>query len=450
MERTEVKSDKWYSRGKLATSLAALTLVLSAHDPFDKPEGPYRDINDDSISIDVSAGIPTELPAEFAPVIRLTDTLDGRLTTRGFQVFIDEWRVTRDLEPNEVAVFKQPHSAADEYTATEVIFASGEARQRMDKFFKENPKALDEFRSLTHSVFNASYDFLGEPYETVGNPGDALIGLGSGLEYHFDSQTEITYGKYVVKPSGLDLVSQQSTFVERIPNTKCDGADTEASVEVELTSQQRKVVCYVMERFGPLVGSETTLTLDSSLSRLLNSYDTESDDVLLSYPYAAGKEVPRRVFVSTALHEMMHAAYTNVEKDHPELHEAIDDVYADVVSTMRYEMPSWEVQIRSGRTVGEVEPVWGVITEGHYLGENKFSGHPWDEATEMIASAATVLAFHGDGFIERFKELSEKQQFALLQVVRVVGKVIETTDVSTEEVIPNYRMVLEQLQEIVE
>jgi len=439
---------KFMSHVALIVSLTNLVNVTSdlyenQIAPFIKQHGPYTL---GSLAWDTE-DMREQIDAAPIQALTLSDTLDGLLTTSGYTVYVDVQKVSQQLQENELIIATQTESLStgEEVVTGQIFFG-----------LPTDTASEDAYQFATDALFNSdiflpamsdangvgSAQYLDQVLPNNYSPLNA-----SGVIVHNNSDPLITLTTYTITPEGaLVEIASQTATAEFNQNLACDESDVEIISEVMPSDDQYGIICAMFDEYGALLSPNYDVYLDVAESPYVtkDSVSYLSDSVLLTYPYIGESEVSKEDFTRTALHEILHAAYNDQLADKAFM-EASFAAYESVYMATDYKMPTLDEQMQQIESVGEIEKVWGIITESSYIGEGSRDGHPWDNDTEMLSSTGAVIAFYPDEFVEKFHQLSDKQQDAIRETVRVLQTLIEKYDVSVDSIIPSFSSVAEQI-----
>lgn len=410
-----------------------------------KTEGPYASY---PYEFDYSDLKRHTIPAEEAPGIYVSNDFGGLLSTRGYNVVVDTGRISKSLQPNEIAVIRQvdKHVSSsnpnDDYTSENSISVIS------DRFNGEYPslpnflvgaEQVDAWQQRYYSrVIDSSG--LSSAANTESDPlkkGEQDLGYGITRDTsrstvslqitRFDSNGSIT------------TIEEQQGKITLSNNVPCEKIANSISIstEVKLTASQHDTVCAMLNEYSTLF-TNYDIILDSTANDFEDT-DMESKDshsVILTYPYSDGKEVKPDMFRQIALHEILHAAYELLDINSSEF-VASSHAYRHMQLVMNYKMPTDTIQQQSELSVRDVEPVWAALTESTYISSESRNGHPWDNPTEMLSSTAAVLTYYSEQFEKRFAMLTPVQQHAVYGVVGALRKLIEHYT-NVDRIIPEY------------
>ena len=407
-----------------------------------KPAGPY------SLSeTEPGHKEPQEpVPAYGSDAIRLSDDLDGLLGTSGYAIFIDRERLSADYRPDDVIIVQQEDKTIDgeKHTSGTIYTADGVYTQdeKMELLtaagiplpnFESAVGTAGGENSLAEQAVSYSY---------------AQINSG-GTVLHNDEPSIVTVDRYHVEADGsVTPVSHNSVEAEIVNNAECDFSDQEYSTEVVLMYDQRDVICQALEEYAEILPDDYSVRLDAVDSKASKNDAAfhGSKTIQLTYPYVGRTEVESDDLRRTTLHEIFHAAYEYQVRAEPLLKVKLDIIHTGVLNSSDYRIPSSE-ELTGGLTptLQKAEKVIGIITESEYIGPDSNSGHPWDNATEMLSSTAVVLAFYPHEFIENYEQLNDTQKHAIRDDVSATFELIERFDAPVESIIPQYDLIVEKL-----
>ena len=406
-----------------------------------KPVGPYS-LND-NLRFNVSN---EPVPAYGSDAMRLSDDLDGLLGTSGYAVFIDAQQVLDELKTNEVLVVKQKDMTTDEDpTVSGSVYVAGDT-DSYEEALKTVAKA-----GIAIPAFNSANGSAGGKgsleEEAVG---DYFVQInGGGTILHNNTPSQITVDKYRIEPDEtVTAISHQKVYAEVSPNIKCVDVPEAISAEVVLTYDQYNIICQALKQYSQLLPNNYSVRLDAvdSKASMNDSLSYNSKTVQLTYPYVGKTEVETDEIRLTTLHEIFHGAYLEQIVNDPIFRLKLDTVYTAILNSTDFQIPSND-ELRQGLTptIPKVERVIGIITESEYMGPDSAVGHPWDNATEMLSSTVTVLAFYPDDFIKKYRHLNETQKHAIRDDVLAVVDLIKRYDVPVASIIPRYDLIAEEL-----
>jgi hypothetical protein len=427
--------------------LAAAAVFSSVPAPV-KGEGPYTSAHIELNLGSIYAAEASLIPARPAKALRLSSTLGGVISTTGYSIMADRYAIEPYLNSRRFAVIQQTdiEAGGDKKDRVTQNYALTSWRKPLTEDL--TTKQLKGFRKLVDAQ-EANGGAIGNAtkYSKANIPPN-LVQIGDGLVSHADGPTNISFTVYDFTKDGriVPILRKTATATE-VDNVSCPESPVTVSSEVELTRDQKSVVCNGLRTYQKLVASGTHLTLDAAPhdNDTADSSAISARSILLTYPYIGTHPVPEQTFDRIMLHEFLHNAYTWVAPK--SVVEEVDAAYSTVRQSMRYAFPSEAVQYMSGESVGQVEPVWNVLTESTYIGKTSWDGHPWDNATEMSSSTASTLATFPDQFCRHFKSLSLQEKQAVYQVVLATGSLVRSTGVAPSEVIPQYDAIVTQLEE---
>lgn len=407
-----------------------------------KPEGPYTWLAPDTPSkgppiVHKEAYISKQIQA-----IHFDDDFDGLLVSEGFTLGYDNSKLVHSLPGDEAVIItqtayikgKEPFTEGavvrSDHADESVWDVENAARRRL--FFPHADYAVSV------GEYNLSPQLKKQGYESFG------FGIGSAEQDATSIKIE-TYKLY--KDGSYKLLTEQETTARLVANEACEQDEhRKITSEVRLTSVQHDLMCQAVARYGRFLPDDARVILNSVGNEefMTDSFNYISDRVTFTFPYIGKDQIPDDLFLRTALHEMLHGAYHRIDPGSRLMYD-VATTYQDMLKQTKYQVPSPLKLDESKIKVPEVEPVWELLTEGEYAGGDHY-GHPWENATEMISSAASVLAFYPDQFMQKYVRLDKAQQRAVREVVRTVSEVIETYDYNVVDIIPEYARIQQELK----
>ncbi len=401
-----------------------------------KPVGPYVATETDWEDFYTEHPL---IPTQSTDALALSSDLGGLIATSGFDIFVNRDQLESQLESNQLATISVEWDGDDGKV--------GGAMTVYSPRFDTSTITHDNHDQLINKYALFALQGAGntEAFSVSALP-DAYIPVPrNGVDIQSDDAFDIRITTYEVGSDGaVSIANEQTAEATPIKNVDCD-SDLTITSEVALNKSQHDVICDLLDEYSTLIKADDQIVLDSVESDLYSrdSVRISTQIVMLTYPYISDYEVTPIRIKMVALHEILHRSYADLEGD-TELMNRIDDAYRSVFRSSDFQMPDEHAQfIGLTPSIPEVEKVWGAITESTYEGDD--IGHPWDNATEMISSAASVLAFHPYKFIDNYDTLNDVQKAAIRQVVVEVREIIERYDSSVEDIIPEYNKVAEHL-----
>lgn len=438
----------------LALALATLNTVAGSEMSVDagKPEGPYTAFPSEYQWDSVPEKSPV-IPAEARAGISIGDEFAGEIGVRGYNLVVKTKKIADALDMREIAVITQTEtydrwgtSEDRTYTSRYRVLSSklGPKEQNLPSFLTDNQE--DIWRGYASLV--PLWGMSSARYTKNGKLPAGQHDVGAGVDAHSTAR-HVRLQVIQFEPDGSVVTEvDQTTPISFVDNAACaDRPTLQVNTEIELTNQQHATVCKMLEDYGSLLSDGYRITLDPTESSYqdADSQSQYSRSIQLTYPYSMSHEVPEQDFRRTALHEILHAAYTTADQDSRPVVDA-GRAYRRLRAAMDYKMPSDKVRDMSDLSVGRAEDVWGVVTESTYIGPESRHGHPWDNPTEMISSTAAVMTFYPDGFVAKFDALSLMKQAAVYDATRVATKMIEHYGVRVDAIIPRYFELNEYMQ----
>ena len=429
----------------LAKKTGAALLLLTASIPAGsaenveayKTDGPYV-----AAEYDLSGDIEyaeVDYSGDYSDALRLSDTFDGMLSTSGYAVLFDRQKIAEMLNEDEVATIEQVSHYQDIDTGV---------RSTRDDREVIGPKSINGedpriWRDQFIPVHGGSSGMTSRPEVRLLNE-TGLTVLGEGADVHTYKPTEIVLSKYKIHDGVDELVDQRTATVELRPLVECDDGINVAT-EVVLTPTETAEACEVIEEYDSLLPDGSHIALDAIMYPNHAADSANLKSLRLSFPNRATEVWPDYDVDSAALHEALHVGYLNLPEDSPARQKA-NEAYKRILQTMDYKMPDRQAVYE--QQVGDVEPVWAVITESTYVGEGSRAGHPWDNTTEMVSSALTVKTLYPYQMIERISQLGSSQQIAVSTAIKASYDVFSAAGGDSEKVIKNYIEVKEVLDKL--
>lgn len=383
-----------------------------------------------------------------AQAIVLADDLGGLLMTEGFTLGYKKAAIASELQGNEVAILSQSATREDGEKITDRTIAWGASFDH--GLLSNNTEARREL--IRPALAQDLAENIGEYALSPKWEKRGYDVFGFGVDNSLPDTTEIDVSTYLFHADGsFTRTTQKRTTATVINNVSCESDSSQnVTSEVILTPSQRRLACTAIGKYDKFLSDDARILLDSigHTEFRQNAYDIVSENIILTFPYQVKREIFDEAFMQLTLHESLHDAYYQLDPKSllvPEISQA----YQGIVREMKYRLPTNGEQMGSKVSVGDVEPVWRVITESTYRNEKingRGTGHPWDAATEMVSSTATVLAFYPNEFLEQFALLSKGEQKAIRKAVEVTAKAIETFDYDVTDIIPEYPMILDRIE----
>lgn len=387
------------------------------------------------------------IPAEPVQNIELSNDFDGILAAQGFTVYVDEERMEDSLEPNQAVLIEQEESTNTTYG----LYEFG-ARRIVDTF--EDSSIMHDLADILPETPNYSSYAIGDAgfYDNDQLP-ESFAPLGGGLDPHATGPAEITLTYYSLNEDGMfDVTDVEHATATITPNITCtaniNAAPVQIASEIVPTSEQKAAMCNAAQLYQDIIPDGFDFRFDTTLSE--TGMDSASDrdpennssggNILLTYPYQnADEPVSPKMVEQIALHEILHTRYFEADEA---LKQQIDDAYAAMVNAMGQSFDSYQEKVWDGTWRG-AEPIWDCITESTYLEPGSSAGHPWDNATEMASSLTSVLNYNSAEFLEKFSELDQNSQTAVLNAAYAAETLINSSTGDVESVIPNFYETLE-------
>jgi len=433
--------------GWMALGALGLNLVVNGPHVIEnirndlKPVGPY------SVGGEPWYSMPMEtIPAYGSDALQLSDNLDGLLSTSGYAVFIDTEKLLNELQPGEALIAKQEDVANNgDKVVSGSLFVASETPY-YDGVMNDLIAAGVEVPEFTSAAGTA-----GGEHSLQQDPVDlGIVQINSGgTMLHAAEPSRIVVERYHVESDGtVTPISHDAVTAEFIDNTNCADMPEEVSTEAILTLPQYDVICQLLQQYSELIPDDYAIRLDAidSTNSKNDSAHGFSRTIQLTYPYIGKTQVETDDLRRTALHEIFHTAYLDQIIKDPLYLMKMDEVYLAVRNSTDYRIPSDE-ELSKGLTpsLQDAEKVIGIITESNYIGPDSNSGHPWDNATEMLSSTVTVLANYPHEFIENYEQLNGTQKQAIRGDVRAVFDLIERYDADVSSIIPREDLLREAL-----
>jgi len=413
-----------------------------------KPYGPY--------SFEHEPG-PVEqaeaVPAYGSDALILSDDFDGLLATSGYGVYVDFAKMSEDLALNEYALVTQEVVSSDgEHQVSGSIYANMNNEANID----EDNQNISAFVVNDAGIKVPLYEFYSRDVAGHDNSiqenglSNSYVPInGGGVVLHSNEPSKITIDTYEINENEPPfLVSEKTAEVEIVENVDCGDLAEAVTTEVIMMPDERDTICEALREYSALLPDDYKVRLDTvNVSSLTHdSVDLQSRTVQLTYPFIKRELVDENDLRATVLHEIMHAAYRDQITKNILYLNHLNHVYQGVRNESEFQIPTLEDQRNGiGPLVGEVEDIWGIITESTYVQNTSANGHAWDSATEMISSTAAVMANYPVDFVERYKKLDAGQQEAIKEAAFATFDLIERYDVPADSVVRAQKYIEKEL-----
>jgi hypothetical protein len=381
----------------------------------------------------------SNIPAQPAQNIQLSNDFDGALTAQGFTVYLNEAQLEAGLEPNEAITIEQTEVVNTLYGLMQFT-----ARNTVDTFESHQIRGDFIVDELSEKNNYSDYSLGNAGHYTNDQISEDFIALGDGLDAHATQPAELTLTHYSYNDNGsFEVLSEETATAEIVPNIQCEAKDLytlpiQLTSEIIPTSEQENVMCHVAQTYQELLPPDFNVFFDASRGDI--GIDSASDhdrtnnssggSLLLTYPYISGDEqVNPKSLAQIAMHEALHTTYFEADDETKqqlsEAHQLVDLAYD--------QQKIHEIEV--------TDLVWNCIRESTYHEPGSMVGHPWDNPTEMASSLATVMAYYPDQFLANFNKLDQDSQIAIAAAIRATERLISSrTDVNS--IIPDYARVL--------
>jgi len=406
-----------------------------------KPIGPY------SLNEEPRYSMPMEpVPGFGADALQLSDDMDGLLSTSGYAVFVDVQRMTDQLKPDEVLVVTQEDATVDG-----TAFVSGKVFKGVGAHRYDSVGSIMTAAGIDLPPFESAVGTAGGEHSIEYNGANYMLSQinSGGSVLLADKPSTVVVDTYQIEAdASVTPLSHRTATAEIVPNVECDDLPETISTEVYLTSRQHDIICQALEEYSQLLPNDYAIRLDAvdSSNSKNDSANLMNRNMQLTYPYIGKNEVEVQDLRRTALHEIFHAAYYDQIKTDRIFRLKLDAMYMAMRDSTDFRIPSDE-ELSKGLTptLQKAEKVIGIITESEYIGPNSNSGHPWDNATEMLSSTAAVLAFYPEEFIEKYNQLNDVQKRVIRDNASAVLEIIDRYDVDAASIIPKEDLIREEL-----
>lgn len=445
---SEIKNEKKSSEQtaslrRAGAMLLILVASMSARSESIEPskaEGPYveRAVNFPEISPYEEADLGV-----LANPLELSDSFDGVISTVGYAVLFDRQKISKNLAIGEVAVLEQVEQtkvrgAVHRLITREVI--GDQQKAGVDPMI-----ALDDFMAA-ESTANGLISWNDNKLltETTG-----LEVLGGGVDVtNNDAAAELVLSVYRhTTNDSYELVSKRTAKVDIRELPDCND-DLTVTSEVVLTHEQIAALCKVVDEYDSLLPKGTGIAADY-ITHPDDAQDAAYEHALqLSYPEPHGVQWPGEKIDATVLHEALHMGYSKLSENAPARIRA-GKIYKMILRNMTYQLPDSK-RAPFEKSVGSIEPIWGVITESSYEDEHPAAGHPWGAPTEMVSSAMSVVTYHTDEFLDKFEGLPEKQRRIIRNAIDASYDVFIAAGGDSENVMSAYAKVSSGMLDLME
>lgn len=406
--------------------IASMAGRSESTEPY-KPEGPYA----------ARAQMPSPYEeatlGKLATPLELSDTFDGAISTVGYAVLFDRQKISKALARDEVAVLEQIEYGQEDgvgykYITREII---------------GNRDVGGDDPGIAHDHFTPSGStdggFMSWPDKKMIAESTGLEVLGGGIDMLSEQPAEVILATHRRLADDIyELIDKRTAALSVQEEIDCNN-ELSITSEVVLTPKQIATLCEVIDEYDSLLPRDARIAADYITHPDDAADSADNQSIQLSYPAPADIEWPRQQVDATLLHEALHTAYRNLPKNAPARIRA-DKVYTMIIRNMTYQLPDLS-QAPFEKSVAVIEPIWGVITESSYSGEHPSAGHPWGRSTEMVSSTMSVVTYHTEEFLDKFKGLPAKQQKIIRSAVNASYDVFIAAGGDSENVLASYEKV---------